>query len=529
MVTTKELLLQHVSPCHIGTLDPFFSVPFTSSTISLLFRVQNRILKQELIGLLLTIFIYGLYICDAPILKSVLRKVVRNFPNEKTNVAATLEKQGTELDSVNDVGLPTSNVTHVVSPTGTSELNMNDKTSMNVVTGTIDKNPGTNDINHSDSVSPNSESHVVGKNVGKHGDSDLNMPNMSTQSSPTPLSFADMLKDKTTKKIVRISEMRNEHCVAGANVTISLEVVDEISSRFANTLYGYFIGKRLAFPIVENYVKNTWAKLGLQRVMLNNGFFFCFNLQPKRDWRGKKWKGNQPARQVDGVRLQKPKVQYYYRPISKPNNGASTSQPNIVKKFYINDNIDMVSLRISFDALSNDNNIFETGDGIWSADTGGTNEIIDVNDDSGTFKDDINNNKDVQVKNNNWVEDINPLDLKKSFKKRDSVSDPVIGSTCTPEVISSSSKTTSPSPSKHTSIVEKIVKLEKLIIDGKATLLDDNGKPIPVADDSDDEVFEPNDPMSSYFSSAGGHNKLEGYLSEDYAAQYGKFSDLFWY
>ena len=44
--------------------------------------------------------------------------------------------------------------------------------------------------------------------------------------------------------------------MAGANVTIPMEMVDEVSNRFANTFYGYFIGKRLAFPIVENYVKN---------------------------------------------------------------------------------------------------------------------------------------------------------------------------------------------------------------------------------------------------------------------------------
>ncbi|GKC38344.1 hypothetical protein Tco_1050728 [Tanacetum coccineum] len=56
--------------------------------------------------------------------------------------------------------------------------------------------------------------------------------------------------------------------------TIPIEAVEEVSARFANTLFGYFIGKRLVFPLVENYVKNTWAKFGLERVMLQNGFFF---------------------------------------------------------------------------------------------------------------------------------------------------------------------------------------------------------------------------------------------------------------
>ncbi|GJY12396.1 zinc knuckle CX2CX4HX4C containing protein [Tanacetum coccineum] len=48
----------------------------------------------------------------------------------------------------------------------------------------------------------------------------------------------------------------------------------EVSSYFNNTLYGYFVGKRLVFPLVENYVKNTWIKYGLERVMNKNGFLF---------------------------------------------------------------------------------------------------------------------------------------------------------------------------------------------------------------------------------------------------------------
>ncbi|GJY14583.1 hypothetical protein Tco_0385005 [Tanacetum coccineum] len=59
-----------------------------------------------------------------------------------------------------------------------------------------------------------------------------------------------------------------------ASMVLTLGAIDEVSTRFENTLYGYFIGKRLAFPIVENYVKNAWEKYGIERVMLQNGFFF---------------------------------------------------------------------------------------------------------------------------------------------------------------------------------------------------------------------------------------------------------------
>ncbi|GJV76128.1 zinc knuckle CX2CX4HX4C containing protein [Tanacetum coccineum] len=57
------------------------------------------------------------------------------------------------------------------------------------------------------------------------------------------ISFASILKEKITKKTVNLVAL----------------TYDEI---------------RLAFLIVENYVKNAWAKYGIERVMLNMRFFF---------------------------------------------------------------------------------------------------------------------------------------------------------------------------------------------------------------------------------------------------------------
>ncbi|GJT08543.1 hypothetical protein Tco_0843005 [Tanacetum coccineum] len=90
-------------------------------------------------------------------------------------------------------------------------------------------------------------------------------------------SFASLLKNPNlaaATKAVRLKVMNNSELVQGANVAISLAAVEEVSNRFENTLYGYFIGHRLAFPLVENYVKNAWAKYGLERSMLKKGFFF---------------------------------------------------------------------------------------------------------------------------------------------------------------------------------------------------------------------------------------------------------------
>ena len=106
---------------------------------------------------------------------------------------------------------------------------------------------------------------------------------VGSQSAPK-LSYASMFKTKNTFKSVNICELRNDERVEGAHVTIPLKEIKDVSARFANTLYGYFIGKQLAFPIMENYVKNTWAKYGLERVMLNNGFFlFQFSTKDGMD------------------------------------------------------------------------------------------------------------------------------------------------------------------------------------------------------------------------------------------------------
>nr|GFA24024.1 hypothetical protein [Tanacetum cinerariifolium] len=86
-------------------------------------------------------------------------------------------------------------------------------------------------------------------------------------------SFVSIVQNQPSKKVVKIKELRNEERVKGAAVAIPLDEVEAISSHFVNTLYGYFIGNRLAFPLVENYVKNTWAKYGLKHIQLHEEFF----------------------------------------------------------------------------------------------------------------------------------------------------------------------------------------------------------------------------------------------------------------
>ncbi|GJX89003.1 zinc knuckle CX2CX4HX4C containing protein [Tanacetum coccineum] len=81
-----------------------------------------------------------------------------------------------------------------------------------------------------------------------------------------------LIKSVSDRKTIKIMELHNEENVKGVVVAIPFGAVEEVRNKFANTLYGYFIGKHPAFMLVEKYVKNTWAKFGLERVMLRNGF-----------------------------------------------------------------------------------------------------------------------------------------------------------------------------------------------------------------------------------------------------------------
>ncbi|GKE51252.1 hypothetical protein Tco_1486408 [Tanacetum coccineum] len=58
------------------------------------------------------------------------------------------------------------------------------------------------------------------------------------------------------------------------------------SERFANTTYGFFLGMQVAYPVVANYVRNTWGKYGLVLSMFSSStklFSFQFSSMDSLD------------------------------------------------------------------------------------------------------------------------------------------------------------------------------------------------------------------------------------------------------
>ncbi|GJZ80286.1 zinc finger BED domain-containing protein RICESLEEPER 2-like protein [Tanacetum coccineum] len=64
-------------------------------------------------------------------------------------------------------------------------------------------------------------------------------------------------KTKPSKPKVNFCSLCSENLCDGAKFSIPRKVVETVSAQFDNTLYGYFIGKRIAFPVVEYYARNN--------------------------------------------------------------------------------------------------------------------------------------------------------------------------------------------------------------------------------------------------------------------------------
>nr|GEV65899.1 hypothetical protein [Tanacetum cinerariifolium] len=72
----------------------------------------------------------------------------------------------------------------------------------------------------------------------------------------------------------------------GVHVVLPVESIRAISERFANTTYGFFLRKRAAYPVVANYVRNTWGNYDLLKSMFNSStglFYFQFSFMDGLD------------------------------------------------------------------------------------------------------------------------------------------------------------------------------------------------------------------------------------------------------
>ncbi|GKD68943.1 kinase-like domain, phloem protein 2-like protein [Tanacetum coccineum] len=77
--------------------------------------------------------------------------------------------------------------------------------------------------------------------------------------APGKSSYANITSKPSGKKV----NVRTLFTPGGnrIDVVVSVDSIRAISERFANTAYGFFLGKKVAYPVVANYVRNTWNGL----------------------------------------------------------------------------------------------------------------------------------------------------------------------------------------------------------------------------------------------------------------------------
>ncbi|GKB76313.1 putative reverse transcriptase domain-containing protein [Tanacetum coccineum] len=106
----------------------------------------------------------------------------------------------------------------------------------------------------------------------------LSAPFTMASNAPGKSSYANITGKPSGKKVNVRTLFTPEG--NGIDVVVLMDSIRAISERFANTAYGFFLGKKVPYHVVANYVMNTWGKYGLVRSMFSSStrlFSFQFS------------------------------------------------------------------------------------------------------------------------------------------------------------------------------------------------------------------------------------------------------------
>ncbi|XP_022003085.1 uncharacterized protein LOC110900505 [Helianthus annuus] len=95
------------------------------------------------------------------------------------------------------------------------------------------------------------------------------------------VSYAEKVQSTRQRREVNFRLLEPSETREDADVVIPKEVVQQVQEKLDNVLYGYFLGNRLPYPVVEYYAKNVWAKFGFSKLMMNTTGFFFFKFDSK--------------------------------------------------------------------------------------------------------------------------------------------------------------------------------------------------------------------------------------------------------
>ncbi|PWA52145.1 ATPase, F1/V1/A1 complex, alpha/beta subunit, Zinc knuckle CX2CX4HX4C [Artemisia annua] len=110
---------------------------------------------------------------------------------------------------------------------------------------------------------------------------DVSTPNLNqNDTTMKPVSYVNVVNPESNKPKGKFRTLEAENTCDGAEISIPRVVVEEISSRVQNSLYGYFLGRRISCGLIIRH--NMWSKYGLSKVRMNAKGFFFFHFDTKK-------------------------------------------------------------------------------------------------------------------------------------------------------------------------------------------------------------------------------------------------------
>ncbi|GJV53260.1 reverse transcriptase domain-containing protein [Tanacetum coccineum] len=128
---------------------------------------------------------------------------------------------------------------------------------------------------------PNSDADGIMNNPMQRSFIEVVSPGSADKQRGSEVPKQNVNEEPVVAKRVNFRALINKEQVANNDTVLPKAAMEDVKSRYDNTLIGYFVGKSLAFSIVQTYVKNTWAKFGLSKLMKTDNGVFLFKFETK--------------------------------------------------------------------------------------------------------------------------------------------------------------------------------------------------------------------------------------------------------
>ncbi|GJT37283.1 hypothetical protein Tco_0937148 [Tanacetum coccineum] len=94
-------------------------------------------------------------------------------------------------------------------------------------------------------------------------------------------SFASLLRPKEVTNKLCFRTLVNKEKVECSDCVLLKVAANLVKSRYENSIVGFFVGKDPSFPVVQNYVSNTWSKFGFEKITRNDNGVYLFKFASK--------------------------------------------------------------------------------------------------------------------------------------------------------------------------------------------------------------------------------------------------------